>query len=79
MYAIKGIYRHGAIECIEKPAFPEPVEVLIVFPEQQKVMKKIRGRFQGYEINYDVMEAELRELDRQETDHLLREFVECVK
>lgn len=76
MYAIKGIYRHGAIECIEKPAFPEPVEVLIVFPEHEKVVKKIRGRFQGYLINYDDMEAELQSLSRQEADHLLHEVNE---
>lgn len=77
MYAIKGVYRHGAIECLEKPAFPEPVEVLIVFPEQQKAVQKIRGRFTGAAIDYDALEAELRELSRQETAHLLREAAEC--
>ena len=78
MYAIKGIYRHGAIECLEKPAFTEPVEVLIVFPEQKKTVKKIRGRFPGAAIHYDAMEVELRAVSRQETAHLLREVAECL-
>jgi hypothetical protein len=74
MNAVKGIYKDGMIELIEKPKFPEPIEVLVVFPEKERRVKKIGGRFKDSQIDYDKLDEELKELSRKSEEHLLSEL-----
>jgi hypothetical protein len=74
MNAVKGIYKDGMIELIEKPKFPGPIEVLVVFPEQKRYVKKIGGRFKDSQIDYDKLEEELKTLSRKSEEHLLNEL-----
>jgi hypothetical protein len=76
MNVIQGIYKNGMIELIEKPDFPEPVEVVVVFPEKPKIIKQICGMFKDATFDYDAIEAELKELSRRSEAHLLSEWAE---
>jgi hypothetical protein len=74
MNIIKGIYKNGKIELIENPVFNEAIEVLIIFPEKKKNITKIGGMFKGSNIDYEQIEAELKELSQGSEKHLLDKF-----
>ncbi|GAK50348.1 hypothetical protein U14_01576 [Candidatus Moduliflexus flocculans] len=74
MNAIHGIYHNGMIELSERPSLTKPVEVLVIFPEQQKIVKKVGGLCKDAVIDYDAMEDELRQLSQQTAAHILREM-----
>ncbi len=71
--AIRGIYNNGMIDLIEKPDFQGPVEVLIVFLENKKQVRKIRGLFKDSDIDYDAIEHDLKNLSRTCAEHILNE------
>jgi len=72
-YAIKGVYTNGVVDLFEKPDISEPTEVLVIFWENKKKVKKIRGLFRDYEIDYEKIEEELRELSRDSVRHIMSE------
>jgi len=74
MNALKGIYQNGTIELLEKPRFETPVEVLVIFPEKRKAVKKIGGLFKGFPIDYERIGRDLKELSRRSEEHLLSEL-----
>lgn len=74
MQVLKGIYNKGVIDLFDKPKFQEPIEVIIIFPEKQKKIKKIGGLFKNFTIDYEKMEKDLKELSRSSEDHLLSEI-----
>ncbi len=69
MNALKGIYHDGIIELIDRPDTQETSEVLIIFPEKKKKVSSIGGLFRGYDINYEEVEKELRNLDQNSQRH----------
>ena len=73
MNVIPGIYHNGSIELNEQPLLTEPVEILVIFPESRKVIKKTGGLCKDAVIDYDAMEDELRQLSQQTATHILRE------
>ncbi len=73
-YAIEGIYNNGSIELIEKPDFPKPVGVLIIFLENKKKISKLGGLFKNAAIDYDGIKQDLAELRRNSSAHILEEF-----
>jgi len=51
MISVKGIYNQGMIDLAEKPKYKQPIEVLIIFPEEKnKGIKNIGGKFKNYTI-----------------------------
>ena len=48
MNAVKGVYQNGEVDLLEKPQFETPVEVLVIFSEKQKKVKKNRRAFQRF-------------------------------
>jgi len=76
MNAVKGIYHNGTIELLEKPQFQTSVEVLVIFPETRKVVKKIGGLFVDFPIDYEQVTRDLNTLSRTSEEHLLDEFEE---
>lgn len=75
MNAVKAIYHDGIIDLIEKPALKGTAEVLVIFPEKQKKVAKIGGFFKGHTINYDSIEADLKELAQASQKHLQQEAI----
>ena len=73
MNALKAMYHDGVVEFIEKPVIQEMTEVLIIFPEKVKKVKKIGGIFKNHLINYEAVDAELKMLSRDSQGHLLSE------
>ena len=73
MNAIHGIYHNGSIELTERPLFADPVEVLVIFSEQRKIIKKIGGMFKNAHIDYEAIEDELRQLSKKSAAHILQE------
>ena len=65
MNTIKGIYHNGIIEPMIKPEINIPTEVLIIFPEESKTVKKIGGLFKNFSINYSQIDADLKELNKK--------------
>jgi hypothetical protein len=74
MNIIKGIYKDGKIELFENPFFNEPMEVVVIFPEKNKKVTKIGGMFKGKNIDYEQIEADLKELSQNSEKHLLDKF-----
>jgi hypothetical protein len=74
MEAIKGIYHNGVIELIEKPESEETAEVLVIFPQKGKKIKKIGGLFKKYKIDYEAIEQELKELSHKSQNHMVSEL-----
>lgn len=74
MNILKGIYKNGKIELIENPFFIEPMEVLVIFPEKKKKITKIGGMYKNSKIDYEQIEADLKELSQDSEKHLLEEF-----
>jgi|GEM_PF-984314 hypothetical protein len=72
-YAIEGIYKDGNIELIEMPQFPKPVGVKVIFLENKKEIRKLRGLFKNYDVDYDKMGLDLKELERNCSAHILDE------
>ncbi len=64
MNMIKGIYHNGIIEPIEKPKNNDLAEVIIIFPDTGKKVKKIKGIFQDQEIDYNQIDQDLKELNK---------------
>ena len=73
MEAIKGTYKNGKIELSQQPIYSDPIEVLIIFPEKKKQVKKIGGLFRGASINYDQIAEELKKLKQESLAHLMSE------
>jgi hypothetical protein len=71
--ALKAIYHDGVIEFIEKPIIQGMTEVLVIFPEKVKKVKKIGGIFKNHLINYEAVDAELKMMNRDSQGHLLSE------
>jgi hypothetical protein len=71
--ALKAMYHDGVVEFIEKPVIQEMTEVLIIFPEKVKKVKKIGGIFKNHLINYETVDAELKMMSRDSQGHLLNE------
>jgi hypothetical protein len=74
MEAIKGTYKNGKIELKHQPIYSDPIEVLIIFPEKKKQIKKIRGLFKGVSIDYDQIAVELKKLRQESLAHLMSEW-----
>ena len=72
-YAIEGIYQNGSIELIKTPEFHKPVEVMVIFLENNKKIKKIGGLFKNFTVDYDQIEQDLKELKRNSSAHILEE------
>ena len=73
MNAIHGIYHNGSIELSEQPLLTEPIEVLVIFPELRKVVKKVGGLCKDAVIDYQAIESDLRQLRKESVAHLLQE------
>ena len=73
MNAVKAIYHDGIVEMIEKPLVEGTAEVLVIFPEKQKKVVKIGGLFKGQAIDYEGIEADLKQLDDASKKHMLDE------
>lgn len=73
-YAIEGVYKNGSIELIEKPEFRKPVQVLVLFLENKTKIRKLGGLFKDFDVDYDKLEQDLRELQRASSTHILEEF-----
>jgi hypothetical protein len=72
-YAIEGIYKNGSIELIGTPKFHRPVEVMVIFFENNKKIKKLGGLFKNFTIDYDQIGQDLKELKRNSSAHILEE------
>ena len=72
-YAIEGIYKDGNIELIEIPQFPKAVGVKVIFLENKKEIRKLGGLFKNYDVDYDKMGLDLKELERNCSAHILDE------
>ena len=73
-YTLEGIYYNGNIEFIKKPEFDEPMEVLVIFGESNKKIKKLGGLFKNYAVDYDKIEQDLKELSQNSSVNILDEF-----
>ena len=73
MNAIHGIYHNRSIELSEQPSLTEPVEVLVIFPEPRKGVKKVGGLCKDVAIDYQAIESDLRQLRKGSVAHLLQE------
>ncbi len=73
MNAIHGIYHNGSIELSEQPSLTEPVEVLVIFPEPRKIVKKVGGLCKEAVLDYEAIEADLRQLRTGSVAHILQE------
>lgn len=71
--ALKAIYHDGVVEFIEKPVIQGRTEVLIIFPEKVKKVKKIGGLFKNHFIDHDAVNAEIKSLSRDSQVHLISE------
>ncbi len=74
MEAVKGVYHKGVIELIEKPESRETAEVLIIFPQKGKKIKKIGGLFKKYAIDYKAVKEDLKKLSHKSQDHMVSEL-----
>jgi len=70
-YAIEGIYKNGSIELIEMPQFRKPVGVMVIFLENKKKIRKLGGLFKDYDVDYDKIGQDLKELERNCSAHIL--------
>ena len=73
-YTIEGIYQNGSIELIETPEFHKPVEVVVVFLENKKQIRKLGGLFKDFTVDYNKIEQDLKELKRKSVTHILDKF-----
>ncbi len=73
-YAIEGIYKNGSIELLETPKFHKPVEVMVVFLENNKKVRKLEGLFKDFTVDYDKIEQDLQELNQNSSTHILDKF-----
>lgn len=71
--ALKAIYHDGVVEFIEKPIIQGMTEVIIIFPEKVKKVKKIGGLFKNHFIDHEAVNAEIKSLSRDSQGHLLSE------
>ncbi len=74
MKALKGIYNNGMIDMPEKPKYKEPIEVIVIFPEKNKRVKKIGGLFKNADIDYEQIENDLKGLSRNSEKHIDNEW-----
>ncbi len=72
-YAIEGIYKNGNVELVETPEFHSPVGVLVIFMENKRKLGKLGGLFRNFSVDYDRLEQDLKELDRNSSAHILYE------
>jgi hypothetical protein len=71
--ALKAIYHDGVVEFIDKPIIQGMTEILIIFPEKVKKVKKIGGLFKNHFIDYEAVNAEIKSLSRDSQGHLISE------
>ena len=71
--AVKAIYHDGVVEFIDKPIIQGMTEVLIIYPEKVKNVKKIGGLFKHHFIDYEAVNAEIKNLSRDSQGHLISE------
>ena len=57
-----------------KPDINIPTEVLIIFPEETKTVKKIGALFKNIPINYSQIDADLKELNKNVETRLLKKI-----
>ncbi len=76
MLALRGIYNNGMIDFVEKPEYRNPCEVLVIFPEEKKGIKKIGGLFKNADIDYKQLENDLKALSRNSEKRLLNEWTD---
>jgi hypothetical protein len=62
MNMIRGIYHDGIVEPIEKPKNNDLAEVIIIFPDSGKSVKRIGGLYKNHEIDFDSIDQELKQL-----------------
>ncbi|MFQ5638395.1 MAG: hypothetical protein ACE5IR_10425 [bacterium] len=74
MRFLKGIYQNGSIEFIEPPGTEEMTEVVILFPELNKKIRKLGGLYKGSDVDYPQIKKDLKDLSRTSESHLLKEF-----
>ncbi len=72
MLALRGTYNNGVIDLVEKPEYQNPCEVLIIFPEKKRGIKKIGGLFKDADIDYKQLENDLKALNRNSEKGLLQ-------
>ena len=73
MISLKGIYHNGVIELLEKPETEKPTEVMILFPEIKKQISRLQGLFKGTPIDYNALDSDLKILNRESEQHILKE------
>ena len=71
--AIEGVYRNGIVELAETPIFQEPVNVLVVFLNKEKRVRRLGGLFKDTTVDYEQLEQDLQELQSGAAAHLLAE------
>ena len=76
MNALKAIYHDGVVEFIDKPIIQGMTEILIIFPEKVKKVKKIGGLFKNHFIDYEAVNVEIKNLSRDSQGHLISEIGE---
>lgn len=72
-YAIEGIYKNGTVELIEMPEFHKPVGVVVIFLENKKKIRRFGGLFKDFDVDYDKIGQDLKELKRNCSAHILDE------
>lgn len=73
MISLKGIYHNGVIDLLEKPETEKPTEVVVLFPEIQKHISRLQGFFKGAPVDYDALDSDLSNLNRECETHILSE------
>ncbi|MBA7546336.1 hypothetical protein ES705_38726 [subsurface metagenome] len=73
MNAVKGFYHDGIVELIDDPKIQGPADVLIIFPDKDKKVRKIRGLLKDCNISYNDIENDLKSLNRISELHILDE------
>ena len=76
MNSIKGIFHDGIIEPIMKPDIDDPSEVLIIFPDSKKSIRKIGGLFQEHDIDYKQITDDLKELNKKSDIRILNKKID---
>jgi hypothetical protein len=74
MDVYKAIYNNGAVELIEPCSIKEKSEVYVIFPEKKKKNLKIGGLFKDSKIDYQQVEKDLKQLNKQAELHLMKEL-----
>ena len=74
MNAVKGIFKDGIVELIDAPGITNQTEVLVIFPDKKKNVRKIRGLYKNALINYDDIENELKTCNSLSEKEILKDM-----